>query len=200
MITEPQGTLPASLATDAVTSADIFLSIASRSAASAPNPGSIARGASIKQAQNRTGSVSARSQDSHEVTPGGRAAAQSASSTLLPAPADPTTTVSRWPDPAASRSCSTSLEMSVSGSAGGRNFVSANRVLREEPCPATVPSAIDSWLLDPGRAQICALLWSGPPGLPVGARPTIVIRVTIGPRRGVRDITLHGGIRALFAS
>jgi hypothetical protein len=53
--------------------------------------------------------------------------------------------------------------MSVSGSAGGRNFVNANRVLREELCPATVPSAIDSWLLGPGRAQICSVLWSGPP-------------------------------------
>src|SRR6185295_9663821 len=134
------------------------------------------------------GSVSARSQDSQEVTPGGRAAAQSASSTLLPAPADPTTTVSRWPDPATSRSCSTSLEMSVSGSAGGRNFVSANRVLREEPSPATVPSAIDSWLLDPRPCpNLCSALERSP-DLPVGARPTIVIRVTIGPRRRVRDI------------
>ena len=95
MITEPAGSFAASLATDAVTSADIFLSIVSRSAASAPNHGSMARGASMKPAQNRTGSASARSQDNQEVTPGGRAAAQSASSTLLPAPADPTTTVSR---------------------------------------------------------------------------------------------------------
>src|SRR6266581_8212373 len=37
--------------------------------------------------------------------------------------------------------------MSVPGSAGGRNFASANRVLRKDPCPAIVPSAIDSWLL-----------------------------------------------------
>ena len=95
MIAEPAGSLAASLATDALTSADIVLSIASRSAASAPNPGSIARGASMKPAQNRTGSASARSQDNQDVTPGGRPAAQPASSTVLPAPADPTTTVSR---------------------------------------------------------------------------------------------------------
>ena len=95
MIAEPAGSLAASLAIDAMTSADIVLSIASRSAASAPKPGSIARGASMKPAQNRTGSASALSHDSQDVMPGGRAAAQSASSTLLPAPADPTTTVSR---------------------------------------------------------------------------------------------------------
>src|SRR6185437_16682438 len=37
--------------------------------------------------------------------------------------------------------------------AGGRNFVNANRVLREEPSPATVPSAMNSWFLGSGRAQ-----------------------------------------------
>jgi len=77
--------------------------------------------------QKRAGLASASSQDSHEVTPGGRAAAQLDSSTLLPAPADPTTTVSRWPAPAVSRSCSTNLVTSVAGSVVGRNFVSANR-------------------------------------------------------------------------
>ena len=95
MIAEPAGSFAASLATDAATSANIVLSIASSSAASAPNRGPMARGASMKPAQNRTGSASARSQDNQDVAPGGRAAAQSASSTLLPAPADPTTTVSR---------------------------------------------------------------------------------------------------------
>ena len=95
MITEPAGSCAASLATDAMTSADILRSIVSRSAASAPNHFSMARGASMKPAQNRTGLASARSQDTQAVVPGGRAAAQSASSTLLPAPADPTTTVSR---------------------------------------------------------------------------------------------------------
>ncbi len=95
MIAEPEGSLATSLTTDAVTSADIFLSIASRSPASAPNSGWMARGASMKPAQNRTGSASARSQDSHEVIPGGRAAAQLASSMVLPDPADPTTVVSR---------------------------------------------------------------------------------------------------------
>ena len=83
------------MATDAVMSADIILSTESSSAASAPNPGSIARGALMKPAQNRTGSASALSQDNQDVRPGGRAAAQSESSTLLPAPADPTTIVTR---------------------------------------------------------------------------------------------------------
>ena len=68
---------------------------ASRSAASAPNPGAASRGASINPVQNRTGLVSASSHDSHAVISGARAAVQLDSSTLLPAPADPTTTVSR---------------------------------------------------------------------------------------------------------
>ena len=139
MTAEPAGSFAASLASDAVTSADIRRSIASRPAASAPNPGSIARGASMNPAQNRTGSASARSHDNQDVMPGGRAAAQSASSTVLPAPADPTTTVSRWPDPAASRSCSTDLVISVAGNAGGRNFASANREPRKEPRPVVAP-------------------------------------------------------------
>jgi hypothetical protein len=49
----------------------------------------------MKAAQNRTGFASAASHDSHDVTPGGRPAAQLERSTLLPEPADPTTTVSR---------------------------------------------------------------------------------------------------------
>ena len=90
----------------------------------------MARGASMNPAQNRTGLASALSQDSQDVVPAGRAAAQLDSSTLLPAPADPTTTVSRWPAPAVSRSCSAGLATSVAGSVVGRNFASANRVPR----------------------------------------------------------------------
>src|SRR5215813_6583966 len=74
--------------------------------------------------------------------------------------------------------------MSVSGSAGGRNFVSANRVFREEPCPAIVPSAIESWF--PGQAVPKSVLCSGAVPRSAGGGPTIVIRVTIGPRRRVR--------------
>ena len=151
MTAEPAGSFAASLASDAVTSADIRRSIASRPAASAPNPGSIARGASMNPAQNRTGSASARSHDNQDVMPGGRAAAQSASSTVLPAPADPTTTVSRRPDPAASRSCSTDLVISVAGNAGGRNFASANREPRKEPRPVVAPRIISSQF--PGHAH-----------------------------------------------
>src|SRR5215471_20446752 len=95
MIADPAGHRAASLAIDAVTSADMTPSIASNSAASAPNSGATARWASMNPLQNLTGSASARSQDSQEVSPGGRAVAQSASSTLLPAPAGPTTMVRR---------------------------------------------------------------------------------------------------------
>src|SRR5215472_18637992 len=102
MIADPGGRRAASLAIDATTSGDMIPSIASRLAASAPNPGSMTRGASMNPVQNRTGSASAPSQDSQEVSPGGLAAAQSASSTLLPAPAGPATTVSRVPAPAVS--------------------------------------------------------------------------------------------------
>jgi len=34
--------------------------------------------------------------------------------------------------------------MSVEGRAGGRNFVSANRVLRDESCPVAALCAIDA--------------------------------------------------------
>src|SRR5690242_11997547 len=83
--------------------------------------------------QNRTGLASASSHDSQDVTPGGRAPAQLDSSTLLPAPADPSTTVRRWPAPAVSRSCSAGLATSVTGRAGGRNFPRANRAPRSAP-------------------------------------------------------------------
>jgi NADPH:quinone reductase-like Zn-dependent oxidoreductase len=89
----------------------------------------------------RTGLASALSQDSQDVTPGGRAAVQLDSSTLLPAPADPTTTVSRCPAPEFSRSCSTGLVTSVAGNVVGRNFASANRAPREAPCSAAASSA-----------------------------------------------------------
>src|SRR5215467_6124897 len=116
MMTDPAGSLAASLAIDAVTSADMTPSMASRSAASAPNPGSMARGASMNPVQNRTGLASPRSQDSQAVAPGGRVAAQLDSRTLLPEPADPTTTVSRRAAPAVSRSCSAGRSTSVPGS------------------------------------------------------------------------------------
>ena len=123
--------MAASLAIDAVTSADTTPSIASRSAASAPNQGSRTRAASMNPAQNRTGSASAASHDSQNVSPAGRAAAQADSNTLLPAPADPATRVSRWPAPAVSRSCRADLVTSVLGSGTGRNFATANRAPSE---------------------------------------------------------------------
>ena len=150
-IADPAGSFAASFAIDAVTSADMAPSIASRSAASAPNPGSTFLGASTNPAQNRTGLASASSHDSQAVTSGGRAAAQLDSSTLLPAPADPTTTVSRCSAPAVSRRCSADLATSVAGGVGGRNFVSANRAPRESPglaaaSSATTPSVIPAAL------------------------------------------------------
>jgi hypothetical protein len=65
------------------------------------------------------------SQASQEVTPGGLVAAQLDSSTLLPDPAEPITTVRRRPAPEVSRSCSGDLVTSVLGSVVGRNFVCA---------------------------------------------------------------------------
>ena len=138
---DPAGSFAASLAIEAVTSADTVLSIASRSAASAPNHGATTRGASMNPVQNRTGLASALSQDSQDVRPGVLPAAQLDRSTLLPAPADPTTTVSRCPAPVVSRSCSTGLMTSVAGSVVGRNFASANRAPREAPCSALASSA-----------------------------------------------------------
>ncbi len=116
---EPAGSSAASLASDAVTSADMVPSMASSSAASAPKRGSLPRGASVKAAQNRTGSASDLSHDNQYVAQAGRAAAQSASRTLFPAPADPTTTVSRRLAPAVSRSCKAGRGTSMAGSLGG---------------------------------------------------------------------------------
>src|SRR4029077_1507995 len=90
-IADPDGSLAASFAIDAVTSADMTPSIVSRSAASVPNPGATPWGARMKPVQKRTGSASASSHDNQAVVSAGRVAAQLDSSTLLPAPADPTT-------------------------------------------------------------------------------------------------------------
>ena len=87
----------------------------------------------MNPAQKRTGSASASSHESQDVTPPSRAAAQLDNSTLLPAPADPTTTVRRLLAPASSRPSSADLVSSVAGSVVGRNFVSANRALCGAP-------------------------------------------------------------------
>src|SRR5215831_2704379 len=113
---------------DAVTSASRAFR-ASNPAASAPNPGTPTWIASMNPAQNRTGSASALSQDSHDVTPGDLASAQFDSNTLLPAPADPTTTVSRRSAPAISRSTNADRVTNVVGNVVGRNFARANRRL-----------------------------------------------------------------------
>jgi hypothetical protein len=64
--------------------------------------------------------------------------AQLDSSTLLPAPAGPTTTVSRLPAPTVSRSCSCGLLTSVSGNVVGRNFASTNRAACNVRFPVTL--------------------------------------------------------------
>src|SRR2546430_14778644 len=81
----------------------------------------------MNPAQKRTGSASASSHESQDVTPPSRVAAQLDNSTLLPAPADPTTTVRRWLAPASSRPSSAGLVSSVVGSLVGRHFPSAQR-------------------------------------------------------------------------
>jgi hypothetical protein len=137
---------------DAITSADMPLFMASNPAASAPNPGTPIWIASMNPAQNRTGSASALSQDSHDVTAGDLASTQLDSSTLLPAPADPTTTVSRCPAPAISRSINAGRLTKVVGSVVGRNFARANRRLHGArsaialPVTAWPPHCPPEWL------------------------------------------------------
>src|SRR5437667_10278688 len=92
----------------------------------------------MNPAQNRTGSASAPSQPSHAVDPAGRPAAQSASSTLFPAPADPTTTVSRSPPPPASRPPNPPPDTNVAGNPAARNSATANRA----PGPARPTAAV----------------------------------------------------------
>ena len=98
----------------------------------------------MNAAQKRTGSASASSHESQDVTPPSRVAAQFDNSTLLPAPADPTTTVRCWLAPASSRPSSVGLVSSVVGSVVGRNFASANRALRGMPRSAVERSPMAS--------------------------------------------------------
>src|SRR6516162_7037188 len=127
---------------DAVTSADMAF-MASNPAASAPNPGTPTRIDSMNPAQNRTGSASALSQDSHDVTPGDLASAQVDSNTLLPAPADPTTTVSRWPASTINRSTNADRVTKVVGSVVGRNFARANR--RMPDARSAIALSVTAW-------------------------------------------------------
>src|SRR5213080_3307318 len=83
----------------------------------------------MNPAQNRTGSASAPSQPSHAVDPAGRPAAQSASSTLFPAPPRPPTPPPPPPPPAppVSRPANTPRDTNVDGNPAARNFATANR-------------------------------------------------------------------------
>ena len=154
MMADPGGSFAASLAIEAVTSADTVPSIASRSAASEPNARSTAWGASMNPVQKRSGLASAPSHDSQDVTPGGRVSVQLDSRTLLPAPAEPTTTVRRWPAPAVSCSCSIDRATSVAGSIAGRNLASANRRFRDATRSAAASSTTDR---PPGSSLLRAI-------------------------------------------
>src|SRR6516225_10149663 len=152
---------------DAVTSADMAPFMASNPAASAPNPGTPTWIASMNPAQNRTGSASALSQDSHDVTPGDLASAQFDSSTLFPAPADDATTVSRRPAPAVSRSINAGLATKVAGSVVGRNFARANRRLHDAPRSAVaLPST--------ARPPCCPLKRWPTSQSSAGSRPNVI--------------------------
>ena len=141
MIADPAGSSAASLAIDAMTSADMAPSIASRSAASAPNPGVDSPGGLDEPGPEADRVGIGLSQDSQDVVPGGRAAAQLDSSTLLPAPADPTTTVSRWPAPASAghaapawrRACRAASSAGTSPPRTGRPARRRARPLRHLP-------------------------------------------------------------------
>src|SRR5262249_38233995 len=179
-IADPAGNRVASLAIDAVTSADMTLSIASNSAASAPNSGSATRPASMNPFQNRTGSASARSPDSQNRSPRGPAAPQPprstpqpARSTSWPAPADPTTTARRCSAPGASRRCSAGLLTSVGGNVRGRNFVTPKRAPGGAPRPVgeLCATALPQSLANGGRATPDSLRHvprrcDAPPGSP----------------------------------
>src|SRR5262249_24870817 len=137
------------------------------------NSGSATRPASMNPFQNRTGSASARSPDSQNVSPGGRAAAQSASSTLLPAPADPTTTVRRCSAPVASRRCSAGLLTSVGGKVRRRTFGTPKRAPGGAPRPVgeLCATALSQALANGGRATPDSLRHvprrcDAPPGSP----------------------------------
>ena len=89
---------------------------------------------------NRAGSASAASQLSHADGRPGRAASQSASSMVFPAPAGPTTTARRTCSPRSSRSNSLDRCTSPGTSLGARNFEGGNRGLRGPGSAITVAS------------------------------------------------------------
>jgi hypothetical protein len=99
--------------------------------------------------QKRTGSASASSHESQDVAPRSRIAAQLDNSTLLPTPADPTTTVRRWLAPASSRPTNPGLASSVAGSVVGRNLVTANRAVCGAPRSASARGAPPSPAVPP---------------------------------------------------
>ena len=138
-IAAPSGTVARSLTSKPSASADGWASMVRSSAVSAPKPGIIVRIASIGAKQKRRGVASASSQASHTVDRAGRVAAQVATRTLLPEPADPVTSVNRAVALALSRLSRSLRGTTVSGRIVGLNLVNARRAGR-----------------DPGRAVACA--------------------------------------------
>ena len=143
-ITDPAGSLAALLAIQAP-SADITPSIASSSAALAPNPGAIARGASMNPVQNRTGSALASSHESQDVAP--PSAQPPSSTTARSCRTSRSTTVRRLL--AAQPPSSAGLVSNVVGRVVGRNFVSANRALYGAPRPVVSRCATPSLAVPP---------------------------------------------------
>src|ERR1700734_4364653 len=124
---------PRSSAKAATTSTDTSPSRLISWRASSPIPGwpKPYRAASTMAATNRAGSASAASQLSHADARSGRAASQSVVSMVLPAPAGPTTMVSRTSSPRSSWLSSRDRRSSPGTSAGAQNFENGNRGPRE---------------------------------------------------------------------
>src|SRR5690242_2501667 len=123
---KPSGRRRASLAMAATTSGMTTRLAASRSAAVTPKAGTTTRIDWTNPAQNRRESASDSSHESQEVRLGSLRCAQLDNRTLLPAPAEPTTTVNRSEDPADTRSHSDERGTNVDGRVVGRNLASAN--------------------------------------------------------------------------
>jgi hypothetical protein len=96
------------------------------------------RAGSTMAATNRAGSASAASQLSHADGRSGRAASQSASSMVFPAPAGPTSRARRTCSPRSSWSSSRDRRTSCGTSFGARNFEDRNRGLRGPGSATTV--------------------------------------------------------------
>jgi hypothetical protein len=111
---------------------------------------------SAAERRSRPGQASASSHESQDVSPSSRLSAQLDTSPRLPAPAEPTTAVSRWLAPASSRANSAGLVSSVAGSVVARNSVCASRPACG--CPAVPLAAAAAAGVN---TPVCSALWRG---------------------------------------